>query len=62
MIDSFYKLLEDHKAEDTNQNTPFIRKTKGGKLIIDIEDLKCLSNNGDKYEIIKVLKELEKIK
>ena len=56
---SFYNLLKESNAEDTNVITPFIRKSIGGKLIIDLEDLRCLSTDKEKYEILKVLNELE---
>lgn len=58
---SFYSLIEESNAEDTNIKKPFIRKTIGGKLIIDIEDLRCLSTDKKRYEILRVLTELEAI-
>ena len=53
--ESIIKFNNTHKLENTS---PFIRTTKGGKLIIDIEDLNAVNVNKHNYLFLEVLNKL----
>lgn len=56
--ESYERFYKEHKLHDT---PPFIRKTKGGKLIIDINDLNAVNVNSKKYLFLDILNELKKL-
>ena len=59
-INSFDKFLSDHKAEETNILTPFIKYSKGGKLIIDLEDLNAMNVNNKEYKFLELFNSIKK--
>ena len=54
--ESYERFHKEHKLNDT---PPFIRKTKGGKLIIDIDDFNAVNVNSKKYLFLEILNEIK---
>ena len=54
--ESYEKFHKEHKLHDT---PPFIRKTKAGRLIIDIDDLNAVNVNSKKYLFLEILNQLK---
>ena len=54
--ESYERFYKEHKLNDT---PPFIRKTKGGKLIIDIDDFNAVNVNSKKYLFLEILNEIK---
>ena len=54
--DSYERFHKEHKLNDTPL---FIRKTKGGKLIIDIDDLNAVNVNSKNYLFLEILNQLK---
>ena len=59
IINSYWIFINDQKLDYVNLEQPFIRYTKKGKLIIDINDLNSCNVLNRKYEFLQVLNHLK---
>ena len=59
IIDSFWNFINDQKLDYVNLEQPFIRYTKKGKLIIDLNDLNRCNVENINYEFLQVLNHLK---
>lgn len=58
--DSYWKFITDHKLDCIMLEQPFIRLTKKGKLIIDINDFNSCNVDNKKYDFLQVINHLKK--
>jgi hypothetical protein len=59
IIDSYWNFINDQKLDYVNLEQPFLRYTKKGKLIIDLNDLNSCNVHNRKYEFLQVLNHLK---
>ena len=59
IINSYWDFITDHKLDYVNMDRSFIRYSKKGKLIIDLNDLNACNTFEKNYEFIQVLNNLK---
>jgi hypothetical protein len=59
VIDSYWNFITDHKLDALTLEQPFVRYTKKGKLIIDLNDFNSCNVNNKNYEFLQILNNLK---
>ena len=59
ITDSYWNFINDHKLDYVSLEQPFVKYSKKGKLIIDLEDLNACNVKNKNYEFLQILNNLK---